>query len=315
MGADHGLGWLGPWYPLVLPGASDQDGQGLHCAGVLGGCHRDRLDAGHLDSGLGGAGTLGGGRGPPAAVRSGLACRPEPGGWTLFLAAAVKLNPGQSRVAIAVGWEACWWSWHGVAPRVPPNIADSREIRIQGPFLTPARFPHRRNRDSRGCFHTPRPNWPARNHLPPARQGPTMLPVGRLLARSAGWSVRPVAAARVGWAKLAVPFNAAWPGMGMSADGANTSADLAEIINHLLAPDTGGRFSTGVLGRTRRRGGTYEGPERHLGSAAGIAAGRWRIGPASHGAAADRPGQQSGDRRHLLVGQASAPVTCGGCCR
>jgi len=46
---------------------------------------------------------------------------------------------------------------------VPPNIADSRENRIQGPFLTPARFPHRRKRDSRGCFHTPRPNWPARS--------------------------------------------------------------------------------------------------------------------------------------------------------
>jgi len=39
------------------------------------------------------------------------------------LAAAVKLNRGQSRVAIAVGWEACWWSWHGSRPRVPPNIA------------------------------------------------------------------------------------------------------------------------------------------------------------------------------------------------
>jgi hypothetical protein len=52
------------------------------------------------------------------------------------------------------------------------------------------------------------------------------------------------------------------------ADAANTSADLAEIINHLLAPDTGGRFSTGVLRRTRRRGGTYQGPARHLGSAA-----------------------------------------------
>lgn len=161
MGVGHGLGWSGCFgTALVLPGASDQDGQGLHCAGVLGGCHRDRLDAGHRDSGLGGAGALGGGpcpsagRGRPTAVRSGLACRPEPGGWTLILAAAVKLNRGQSRVAIAVGWNACWWSRHGVAPRVPPNIADSREIGIQGPFLAPARFPHRRNRDPKGCFHT-----------------------------------------------------------------------------------------------------------------------------------------------------------------
>lgn len=108
---------------------------------------------------------------------------------------------------------------------------------------------------------------------------------------------------------LAVAFNAAWPGGCTSADAANTSADLAEIINHLLAPDTGGRFSTGVLRRTRRRGGTYQGPARHLGLRQSIAAGRWRIGSASHGAAADRPGPQSGDQCHLLG--AMALVTCG----
>jgi hypothetical protein len=218
MGAGHGLGWSGCLaIALGLPGASDQDGQGLHCAGVLGGSHRDRFDAGHLDSGLGGAGALGGGPGPsagrrrPTTVRSGLACRPETGEWTLVSAAAVKLNRGQSRVAIAVGWEACRWSWHGVAPRVPPNITDSREIRIQGPFLTPAWFPHRRNRDSRGCFHTPRPNSSARTTCRQHGRDHDAAVV-RLLARSAGWSVRPVAAARIRWGKLAVAFNTVWPG-------------------------------------------------------------------------------------------------------
>jgi hypothetical protein len=47
-----------------------------------------------------------------------------------------------------------------------------------------------------------------------------------------------------------------------------------------------------------------EGPIRDLRGTLGlrqsIAAGRWRIGSASHGAAADRPGPQSGDQCHLL---------------
>jgi len=102
VGAGHGLGWSRCLaIALGLPGASDQDGQGLHCGGVLGWCHGDRLGAGHHDFGLGGAGTLGGGPGPsagsrlPTTVRSGLACHPEPGAWTLALAAAVKLNRGR----------------------------------------------------------------------------------------------------------------------------------------------------------------------------------------------------------------------------
>jgi hypothetical protein len=293
---------------LVLPGASDQDGQGLHCAGVLGGCHRDRLDAGHLDSGLRGAGALGGGPGPSAgcgrtaAVRSELACRPEPGRWTLFLAAAVKLNRGRSWVAIAVVWDLCWWSWHGVAPRAPPNIADSREIRIQGPFLTPARFPHRRNRDSRGCFHTraelvcpePLAASPAGTH--DAAGGPSACQV-RWLVRAAGcgcWRRLGQAGCSVqrglarGWARRPMPrtrlrtwlrsSTACW--LPTRAGGSRPVCSDVPVAGEVSIRDLRGT----------------------LGPRQGIAAGSWRIGPASHGAAADRPGQQSGDRCHLLVG-------------
>jgi len=128
-----------------------------------------------------------------------------------------------------------------------------------------------------------------------------MLPVGRPLARSAG--VR--AAGRGCWrrlGKLAVAFNAAWPGAG----------HVGRCREHVCGlgwdhqPPVGSRHGRVLLDRFAP---TYPSPGRYLWGTCeapwcprqGIAAGRWWIGPASHGAAVDRPGPQSGDRCHLLV--------------
>jgi hypothetical protein len=169
----------------------------------------------------------------------GRCCQAEPGAEL----GGHRRRPGY--VLVVVAW---------AAPRVPPNIADSREIRTQGPFLTPARFPHRRNRDSRGCFHTR-----ARTRLP----GTTCRQPGRA-HEAAGWST----VCQVHWLVRAV---ICW--LPVSA-GANRrrEQDLPTWLRSSTTrciPDTGGRFPTGVLGRTVAGRGTYEGPARHLGSVAG----------------------------------------------
>lgn len=162
-------------------------------------------------------------------------------------------------VLVVVAW--------GCAPRVPPNIADSREIRIRGLFLTPTRFPHRRNRDSGGCFHNrvrtfPCPELfaasPAGTHEPAG--WPPAYQIYRPVRATACWLLAAAGASCL-W-----QFNAAWPGAPPSS-AVNTISGLGQDHQPLGDIPRHRRALPGWRARMYRPAGrgTYEVPAGHLG--------------------------------------------------
>jgi hypothetical protein len=141
-------------------------------------------------------------------------------------------------------------------------------------------------------FSHPRPNPSAQTSLPSTRQGLSCRltaclpgPLGRF-ARPGCWLLASASASRL-W-----PLNAAALPGATPTDAVNAISGLGRDHQPPVGiPARGGRFRVGVLVRTVRPGEVLMRYLRDtLGTGQGKAAGRRRIGPAPHGAAASRAG-------------------------